>query len=124
LAAADSARDRTPAREFQLFRGDITRLNFPVDLMVISSIGPDFDTTETSVIGALYRNRQISVARLSEDPEFTLNQPMKLWVSRNTGHSDIRRIMCVEIAPGMSGQSARNHSNLLRRAAKQSSGQT
>ena len=31
-------------REFQLFRGDITKLNFPVDLMVISSIGSNFDT--------------------------------------------------------------------------------
>ena len=64
-------------REFQLFRGDITKLNFPVDLMVLSSIGFNFHPTETSVIGALYRNGEISVARLSEDPEFTLNQPME-----------------------------------------------
>jgi hypothetical protein len=86
-------------REFCLFRGDITKLNFPVDLMVISAIQSDYESTETSVIGSLYRNRRISVAQLSGDPEFTLTQPMKLWVSRDTGHSDIRRIMCVEIPP-------------------------
>jgi len=87
-------------REFQLFGGDITKLNFPIDLMIISSIGSDFSRTETSVIGALERNRQISIAELSKEPEFTLTQPMKLWVSCDTGDSDIRRIMCVEIPPG------------------------
>jgi hypothetical protein len=71
--------------------------------MIISSLGSDFAPTETSVIGALERNRQISVARLAEDPEFTLIQPMKLWVSRDTGDSEIRRIMCVEIPPGGKG---------------------
>jgi hypothetical protein len=65
-------------REFRFFRGDITKLNFPVDLMVISSIESDYEPTETSVIGSLYRNREISVAQLSDDPEFTLAQPMKL----------------------------------------------
>jgi hypothetical protein len=84
-------------REFQLLRGDITKLNLTIDLMVISSIGSDFTPTKNSIIGALYRNHQISVAQLSEEPEFTLAQPLKLWVSRDTGHSEIRRIMCVEI---------------------------
>jgi hypothetical protein len=84
-------------REFQLLHGDITKLNFPIDLMIISSIDSDFTPTETSVIGALERNRRISIAELSKEPEFTLTQPMKLWVSRDTGDLEIRRIMCVEI---------------------------
>jgi hypothetical protein len=90
-------------REFRLFRGDITKLNFPVDLMVISSIESDYEQAETSVIGSLFRNRNISVAQLGDDPEFTLVQPMKLWVSRDTGNSDIRTIMCVEIPLGGRG---------------------
>lgn len=90
-------------REFRLLRGDITKLNFPVDLMIISAIGSDFTPTSTSVIGALYQNHQILVERLSEDPEFTLAQPRRVWVSREIGGSSIRRIMCVEIPPSGRG---------------------
>jgi hypothetical protein len=38
-------------RDFQLLCGDVTQLNFPIDLMIISSIGSDFSPTETSSLG-------------------------------------------------------------------------
>ena len=88
-------------RSFELWYGDVTNLDFTVDLLVISAVGSDFSPLSGTVIGALSNRLGISVERLSTEPELEFIQPLgHLWVSKIVDPNRIGRIMCVEIPYG------------------------
>jgi hypothetical protein len=87
-------------RSFELWHGDITELDFVIDLLVISSLGANLFPLKQTVIGTLSKKLGISVRRLRATPEFDLIQPLSVWVSRTTSSPRISRVMCVQIPPG------------------------
>jgi hypothetical protein len=88
-------------RSFELWKGDITRLGFPIDLLMVSAVGGHFSPFNNTVIGALSRKLGISVKNLSEEPDLDFLQPsFRLWVSKNVDPKRIGRIMCLEIPYG------------------------
>ncbi len=90
-------------RSFELWHGDVTNLDFPADLLVISSVESDYRSLNGTVIGALLR-LGISVEQLSKDPELDFVLPSgRLWVSKLVDPDRIGRIMCVEIPFGGNG---------------------
>ncbi len=98
----------TGVRTFELWRGDITRLPFPVDLLAISAFEGDYAKTPTSVIGALARCG-VDVAELATKPAYDFRtSPLACWVStalagptlapEGAGAASPRfgRVLCVE----------------------------
>jgi hypothetical protein len=83
-------------RTFELWHGDITKLKFPIDLLLIAQPGrsPDY-----SLHRSLKSELGISVPDLKETQELDFVQPLGVWVSRRTGCEKIKRIMCMEIMP-------------------------
>jgi hypothetical protein len=91
-------------RTFELWHGDITNLDFAIDLLMISTVGSDYSPMSGTVVGALLSQLGISVEQLSKDPELEIIFPSGgLWVSKVVTPNRIGRIMCVEIPLGGSG---------------------
>ena len=86
-------------RHFELLHADVTKLDFHVDLLMISVLTSDFSPLDGTVVGALSSNLGISVKRLSEEPEleFLIQPSSRLWVSKVVNPMRINRIMCLEI---------------------------
>ena len=88
-------------RTFELWHGDVTDLDFVVDLLVISAVESDFSALSGTVISALSNRLGISVQLLSAEPELDFVQSSgRLWVSKVIDPHRIGRIMCVEIPYG------------------------
>ena len=83
-------------RSFELWHGDITRLSFPIDLLVIAQPGR---SPTYSLHRALKSELGISVRSLKETQELDFTQPLGVWVSRRIGGGIVKRIMCMEIMP-------------------------
>jgi hypothetical protein len=99
-------------RSFELRQGDVTDLGFAVDLLMISAVESDFYPLSGTVISALKSRLGISIGRLSEEPEFTFNEPSgRIWVSSVIDPCRIGRIMCLEIHYG-----GANASEIMRQA--------
>jgi Domain of unknown function (DUF4145) len=84
-------------RTFELYHGDITKLDFKVDVLAISAFSKDYDPDEKSVIGALWRNCQIDVQALSERREIDLVDTFGCWVAKAKPNTQFERIVCAEV---------------------------
>ena len=84
-------------RRFTLIHDDITSLRERIDLLILSSYGSQITgRTPGTVIHKLREKAGISLEQLKESPELDLTEQLNLWVSRETGNSDLRRIMCIQ----------------------------
>jgi hypothetical protein len=83
-------------RTFELWHGDITKLTFPIDLLLIAQPG---SSPSYSLYRSLKSQLGISVHVLKETQELDFVQPLGVWVSRKTGSEKIKRIMCMELIP-------------------------
>jgi hypothetical protein len=83
-------------RTFELWHGDITKLAFPIDLLLIAQPGR---SPVYSLHRCLKSELGISVDGLKETQELDFVQPLGVWVSRRTECEKIKRIMCMEIMP-------------------------
>ena len=82
-------------KKIHLVVGDICDFADPVDLLVCSAFKKGYRPTLGTVIGALSRQKGISVEALAEKPELDMRD-MGCWVSRETG-TCFSRIACVEL---------------------------
>jgi hypothetical protein len=57
-------------RTFELYHGDITQLDEPVDLLVISALPNNYDPIPNTVVWALQERWSIIVGDLAQHPEF------------------------------------------------------
>jgi hypothetical protein len=89
-------------RRVELHRGDLTALGpkEAVDVLVVSAFRGDYAPTPDSLIGALQRNRTISVARLAEQKAVDLRDYFSCWLSQDltAGHPGcgFKRLLCFE----------------------------
>jgi hypothetical protein len=87
-------------RTFELYHGDITQLDFKVDVLAISAFRGDYAPTASSVIGALWRNCQINVEALSEQRQVDLIDALGCWVAKAKPNTKFERIVCTELIGG------------------------
>jgi hypothetical protein len=83
-------------RSFELWHGDITKLNFTIDLLLIAQPG---DVPTYSLRKSLKSELGISVHDLDETKELDFVQPLGIWISREIPSDKIRRILCMKIMP-------------------------
>ncbi|MDS3861735.1 hypothetical protein RIF25_13075 [Thermosynechococcaceae cyanobacterium BACA0444] len=83
-------------RSFELYRGDITALREPIDLLVVSAFANSYAPTSGSVIGALYDKLNINVDHLARTPYLQLKQAFGCWVSQALDHPIFARVLCLE----------------------------
>ncbi|AFY62135.1 DUF4145 domain-containing protein [Synechococcus sp. PCC 6312] len=83
-------------RSFELYRGDITALREPIDLLVVSAFANSYAPTSGSVIGALYDKLNINVDNLARTPYMQLKQAFGCWVSQALSHPIFAGILCLE----------------------------
>ena len=82
-------------KSIRVFCGNVTALE-QADLLVCSAFRGDYMPTPTSLIGALYRERCISVADLAKAPALNLKD-LGVWISAPLIGQPFGRIACVEI---------------------------
>jgi O-acetyl-ADP-ribose deacetylase (regulator of RNase III) len=87
-------------KTFELYQGDITALEFPVDVLAVSSFYGNYAPVAKTVIGALHDNCGVEVGELARRPEFNLKDVFNCWVARLPGDGKFRRVLCVEFADG------------------------
>ncbi|XP_071476688.1 uncharacterized protein [Diadema antillarum] len=85
--------------QIQLCLGDITKLQKKeqVDVIFVSSFGGNYEKIPGTVIGALYENLGIDVAKLAEDKEEDLRVLYSCWWSKPLpSNLPYRRVLCFE----------------------------
>ncbi len=84
-------------KTFELYQGDITNLDFSVDILAVSVLMGDYYPLKGTVVGALYENHQIRLESLLEDCEFDLRKYFSCWVSKEIENPKFKRLLCVEM---------------------------
>ena len=87
---------RWGTRTFELWHGDITKLNFTINLLLIAQHGDD---PVYSLHKTLKSELGITVHELHETKELDFVQPLGVWISREFRGEKIRRILCMQIKP-------------------------
>ncbi|HEU4710284.1 MAG TPA: DUF4145 domain-containing protein [Pyrinomonadaceae bacterium] len=87
-------------RSFELHEGDITQLDFTVDVLAISAFKGDYEPVPGTVIEALLKNVQIDMKELSKRREFDLVEAFGCWIAKVAPGKNFERILCAEIVGG------------------------
>jgi hypothetical protein len=87
-------------KTFELYQGDITALDFPVDVLAVSAFYGNYEPVPHTVINALHKNAGVEVGELARRPEFDLKEVFNCWVARLPGEAKFGRILCVEFGDG------------------------
>jgi hypothetical protein len=87
-------------RSFELYHGDITKLDFKVDVLAISAFSNNYELIAGTVIEALWRNCQINVQELSERRELDLIDTFGCWVAKAKPNTEFERLVCAELVGG------------------------
>ncbi len=86
-------------RVVEVWWGDVTRLAFDADVLVVSAFRDDYLATSGSTIGSLHRVG-VSLRDLAASPAIDLRSTTGAWLSEPVGSLGIGRILCVERAIG------------------------
>ncbi len=84
-------------RHFKLYHGDITKLDFPVDVLCVSAFKNSYIPTPNSLIGGLYRNRGIDLQTLARNPALDLRNIEHSFITQDINDERIGRILCLEM---------------------------
>src|SRR5687767_6775625 len=85
-------------RTIDLFEGDITKLDFTPDVLVVSAYAGSYAPTHKTVVEALKRNKDVDLRDHAMRPELDLRPALGTWVSQQfLPESGLCRVLCVEI---------------------------
>jgi len=84
-------------KSFEIYQGDITKLEFFVDLLIVSVSPYSYTPVEGTVIGSLFENHNIELEEFREQSEFDLRNPFNCWISKEIANPKIRRLLCLEM---------------------------
>lgn len=87
-------------RTFELHQGDITQLDFKVDVLAISAFRGDYEPVSGTVIDALLKNCQVDLKALSGHREFDLVDVFGCWIAKAVPDTKFERILCAEMVGG------------------------
>lgn len=98
---------------FKLFWGDITKINFKIDLLCVSAYKNGYNPVKGTVLGSLYENRDIDLSILSRDPEIELRHSENTFITKKLDDTNIERILCIEMIGTKFGSIEENINSLL-----------
>jgi hypothetical protein len=91
-------------RAFELRRGDLFHLDTPVDMIAVSVATADFPLLAAdpslyamvrhTVLGALYFERGVDLAKLAAEPSMDLRHALSCWISERI--DGLGRVLCIE----------------------------
>jgi Domain of unknown function (DUF4145) len=84
-------------RMIELYEGDISTINFSVDLLVISAFRGSYGPTRGTVIASLAKNLAINVKNLRFESALDLAESLGIWFSKELRSGPFRRVLCVEM---------------------------
>jgi Domain of unknown function (DUF4145) len=84
-------------RTVELLEGDISTLDFAVDLLVVSAFRGGYEPIPGTVLGTLMSQHGIDVDALSHSAELDLRIPLGVWISAELSSGPMDRLMCVEM---------------------------
>ena len=82
-------------KNIRVIHGDLTQIE-SADVVVCSAFQGDYAPLYGTLIGALWRNKNIMVKDLADKPEIDLRS-MGGWISQEIEESDFKRVACVEL---------------------------
>lgn len=107
------------SKRIQVWCKDITEFEEEIDVLTISAYPYNYEPTQRSLIGALYRNLSINVQDLAQEPLMDLRQNVGCWISKSISrNSRIKRIGCVEIPLTSIGTFGTSYESRLIKAIK------
>lgn len=83
-------------RKIELHQGDITQLDFPVDLLAVSAYKNSYVPTPGTVMASLYK-RGIPVADFALMPQEDFRSNFGAWLSTDTRVEGIGHLVCLEV---------------------------
>ena len=83
-------------KEIEIYNADITKLDFEVDITVISAYKNSYSPTPNSIVKSLLVNHEISVADLSKNKLLDYSIPLNAWVSNQINSKLTKHILCIE----------------------------
>ena len=87
---------RSGFRSFELHCGDITKLPFNVDVLVISAFKNDYSPIPNTIIGSLY-NRGVDAYIEFENRLYDFQDSLGIWLSREIKNKSFKYILCIEM---------------------------
>jgi hypothetical protein len=84
-------------KQFKLVQGDISKIDFPVDLLCTSAFKNGYEPLKGTLLGSLYENRGIDLAALAESPSLDLRTTQDTFLTQVITDFCIKRILCVEM---------------------------
>jgi|GEM_PF-2008694 len=93
---AETPEHISSGKKLELHLGDITRLDFPVDLLAVSAFRCSYHPKPGTVMESLY-NRGLNVRELSRNPEVDFRENLGIWLSQPTGIKEISQLICLEV---------------------------
>jgi O-acetyl-ADP-ribose deacetylase (regulator of RNase III) len=88
-------------KSFEIYQGDITNLDFSVDILAVSVAPNCYIPVKNTVVGALFENHKINLEELLDRCEFDLREPFSCWVSKEISNPKFKRLLCAEILYSM-----------------------
>jgi hypothetical protein len=83
-------------RNLKVLSGNVAKLNFLCDVLIISVLGKGYDPVPNTVLGSL-QEAGILVDDLQNTPLLDLRNDLKVWISKPISNSKFRYILCVEM---------------------------
>ncbi|MCB1144901.1 MAG: hypothetical protein KDK54_21820 [Leptospiraceae bacterium] len=84
-------------KEIKLYNDNITNLTFTTDIIFISAFKNDYSTDNESIIGQLYRNKNIDVSELLKRSDINLKNDLFVWISKPIEDQPFKRVGCIEL---------------------------
>ncbi|WP_166386828.1 hypothetical protein [Polaribacter sp. 11A2H] len=99
-------------KTIEVHNQDITKLQFNVDVLVLSAYHNQYAPAEGTVIKALLDNTGIVLGNLSQTPQLDLRSSLNCWVSSEISSQPFKQIVCIESIKTSINQSGTGESAL------------
>ena len=86
----------TGYKNIEIHHGDLSAMEFPVDILVISAFRHGYNPTPGTLIEALEKNCQFKVVDLFQTKQMDFRDTLNSWVSADLPSSKFKNIVCLE----------------------------
>jgi hypothetical protein len=83
-------------KTIEIHHDDLSKLSFPVDVLVISAFKRGYHPTPGTLIHALEVNANIVINDLAKNPLYDFRETLNSWVSNKVDHTKFNHVICLE----------------------------
>jgi len=83
-------------KNIEIHHGDLSAMEFPVDILVVSAFRHGYYPTPGTLIESLEKNCQLKVAALFQTKQLDFRETLNSWVSADLPSSKFKNIVCLE----------------------------